>query len=73
MEGGAQATVMNLATYLETLGTVITKVFEWVVDALGVITSNPILLVPFGIMAVYTVIKVLKKIKIQKKIKKLIT
>ena len=62
MEGGAEATVMNLATYLETLGTVITKVFEWVVDALGVITSNPILLVPFGIMAVYTVIKVLKKI-----------
>lgn len=62
MEGTAQATVMNLATYLETLGTVITKVFEWVVDALGVITSNPILLVPFGIMAVYTVIKVLKKI-----------
>lgn len=62
MEGGAQATVMTLATYLETLGTVITKVFEWVVNALGVITSNPILLVPFGIMAVYTVIKVLKKI-----------
>ena len=42
MEGGAQATVMTLATYLETLGTVITKVFEWVVKALGVITSNPI-------------------------------
>lgn len=62
MESGAQATVMTLATYLETLGTVITKVFEWVVKALGVITSNPILLVPFGIMAVYTVIKVLKKI-----------
>lgn len=62
MEGGSQATVMTLATYLETLGTVITKVFEWVVKALGVITSNPILLVPFGIMAVYTVIKVLKKI-----------
>ena len=60
MESGAQATVMTLATYLETLGTVITKVFEWVVKALGVITSNPILLVPFGIMAVYTVIKVLK-------------
>lgn len=62
MESGAQATVMTLATYLDTLGTVITKVFEWVVKALGVITSNPILLVPFGIMAVYTVIKVLKKI-----------
>lgn len=62
MESGAQATVMTLATYLETLGTIITKVFEWVVDALKVITSNPILLVPFGIMAVYTVIKVLKKI-----------
>ena len=62
MESGAQATVMTLATYLETLGTIITQVFEWVVKALGVITSNPILLVPFGIMAVYTVIKVLKKI-----------
>ena len=62
MESGAQTTVMNLATYLETLGSIITKVFEWVVDALKVITSNPILLVPFGIMAVYTVIKVLKKI-----------
>lgn len=62
MESGAQATVMTLATYLETLGTIISKVFGWVVDALGVITSNPILLVPFGIMAVYTVIKVLKKI-----------
>ena len=53
MEGGAQATVMNLATYLETLGTVITKVFEWVVDALGVITSNPILLVPFPLLQKY--------------------
>ena len=62
MESGAQATVMTLATYLDTLGSIITKVFEWVVKALGVITSNPILLVPFGIMAVYTVIKVLKKI-----------
>lgn len=62
MESGAQATVMTLETYLGTLGTIITKVFEWVVKALGVITSNPILLVPFGILAVYTVIKVLKKI-----------
>ena len=62
MESGAQATVMTLATYLDTLGSIITKVFEWVVKALGVITSNPILLVPFGILAVYTVIKVLKKI-----------
>ena len=60
MEGGAQATVMTLATYLETLGTVITKVFEWVVKALGVITSNPIILVAFGILAVYTVIEVVK-------------
>ena len=62
MEGGGQETVMTLATYLDTLGSIITKVFEWVVKALGVITSNPILLVPFGILAVYTVIKVLKKI-----------
>lgn len=54
--------VMTLADYLTTLGTIITQVFTWVVDALGVITSNPILLVPFGVIAVYTVIKVLKSI-----------
>jgi hypothetical protein len=54
--------VMSLDTYLTTLGTIITKVFSWVVDALGVITGNPILLVPFGVIAVFTVIKVLKKI-----------
>lgn len=53
---------MTLATYLETLGTIITAVFEWVVQALDVITSNAILLVPFGIIAVMTTIKVLKKI-----------
>lgn len=57
-----EATVMTLATYLDTLGQIITKIFGWVVDALGVITSNPILLVPFGVIAVFTVIKVLKKI-----------
>ena len=61
MEGSSSA-VMTLAQYLETLGTIITQVFKWVVEALGVITSNPILLVPFGIIAVFTVIKVLKQI-----------
>ena len=55
-------TVMSLADYLSTLGTIITQFFTWVVDALGVITSNPILLVPFGVIAVFTVIKVLKSI-----------
>lgn len=58
----AETVVMTLAQYLETLGTIITAVFEWVVDALGVITSNPILLVPFGVIAVFTTIKVLKQI-----------
>lgn len=55
-------TAMTLATYLEKLGTIITAVFKWVVDALGVITTNEILLVPFGVIAVMTTIKVLKKI-----------
>lgn len=59
MEG---ATVMTLEQYLETLGSIITQILEWVVDALGVITSNPILLVPFGVIAVFTVIKILKQI-----------
>ena len=57
-----ETTVMTLETYLTTLGDVITAVFGWVVDALGTITSNPILLVPFGVIAVFTTIKVLKSI-----------
>lgn len=57
-----EATVMTLTEYLTTLGEIITEVFSWVVDALGVITSNPILLVPFGVIAVFTTIKVLKSI-----------
>lgn len=57
-----ESTVMTLDTYLETLGTIITAVTGWVVDFLGVITSNPILLVPFGVIAVFTTIKILKKI-----------
>ena len=53
---------MDLATYLSTLGTIITAVFGWCVQAMGVITQNHILLVPFGVIAVFTSIKVLKKI-----------
>lgn len=55
-------TTMTLETYLSTIGSIVTQFFSWVVDALGVITSNPILLVPFGAIAVYTVIKILKMI-----------
>jgi len=53
---------MSLDTYLTTLGQIITAVFGWCVQAMGVITQNPILLVPFGVIAVFTSIKVLKKI-----------
>lgn len=56
------ATPMTLSDYLSTLGTIITAVFGWCVQAMGVITQNPILLVPFGVIAVFTSIKVLKKI-----------
>lgn len=58
----SEVAVMGLTEYLSTLGTIISEVFKWVVDALGIITSNPILLVPFGVIAVFTTIKVLKKI-----------
>lgn len=62
LDAAGSTTVMTLTTYLETLGTIVTQVLNWVVQALGVITSNPILLVPFGVIAVFTVIKVLKTI-----------
>lgn len=55
-------TVMTLETYLTTLGTIISQLFNWVVDVLGIITSNPILLVPFGVIAAFTSVKLLKKI-----------
>lgn len=56
------AAVMDLSTYLTTLGQIVTAVTGWAVDFLEVMTSNPILLVPFGVIAVFTAIKVLKKI-----------
>ena len=56
------AAVMYLSTYLTTLGTIITAVTGWAVDFLEVLTTNSILLVPFGVIAVFTAIKVLKKI-----------
>lgn len=56
------AAVMDLTTYLTTLGQIITAVTGWAVDFLEVLTTNAILLVPFGVIAVFTAIKVLKKI-----------
>lgn len=56
------ADIMTLDTYLTTLGTIIKAVVGWAVDMLEVMTTNPILLVPFGVIAVFTSIKVLKKI-----------
>ena len=56
------AAVMDLPTYLDTLGTIVTQFITWTVKFLGVMTSNPIMLVPFGVIAVFTSIKVLKKI-----------
>lgn len=56
------ATAMDLATYLETLGTIVTQIINWAVQVLTTMTSNPIMLVPFGVIAVFTSIKVLKQI-----------
>ena len=52
---------MELSAYLTTLGTIVTQMITWAVDVLGVITSNPIMLVPFGSIALFTAIKVLKQ------------
>lgn len=54
--------VMTLDTYLSTLGSIVTQFMTWAVDVLSVMTSNPIMLVPFGAIAVFTAIKILKKI-----------
>lgn len=61
LEAGTPS-VMSLSDYLSTLGTIISKVIEWVVQVLTTITSNPILLVPFGVIAAMTAINILKKI-----------
>lgn len=57
-----ETVTMGLSTYLQTLGTIVSAVTGWAVKFLEVMTSNPILLVPFGVIAVFTAIKVLKKI-----------
>ena len=54
--------VMGLSDFLTTLGSIITAMIGWVVQVLSTITSNPILLVPFGVIATFTAIKILKKI-----------
>ena len=57
-----EVSVMSLSDYLTTLGSIITAMIGWVVQVLTTITSNPILLVPFGVIATFTAIKLLKKI-----------
>ncbi len=56
------AAAMDLTTYLSTLGTIVTQIINWAVQVLTTMTSNPIMLVPFGVIAVFTSIKVLKQI-----------
>lgn len=58
----AEATVMTLETFLTTITTIITQVTNWVVTMLGVITSNPILLLSCGVAMTATVIGFLKRI-----------
>ncbi len=53
---------MTLDVYLSTLGTIVTQVIAWAVQVLTTMTTNPIMLVPFGVIAVFTSIKVLKQI-----------
>lgn len=62
MMAEVENTVMSLSDYLSTIGTIVTKMIQWVVQVLTTITSNPILLVPFGVIATMTAIKILKKI-----------
>ena len=62
MMADVENTVMSLSDYLSTIGTIVTKMIQWVVQVLTTITSNPILLVPFGVIATMTAIKILKKI-----------
>ena len=62
MMAEVENTVMSLSDYLSTIGTIVTKMIQWVVQVLTTITSNPILLVPFGVVATMTAIKILKKI-----------
>lgn len=59
---GDVATPMDLSTYLSTLGTIVTQFMTWAVNVLTTMTSNPILLVPFGAVAVFTAIRILKQI-----------
>lgn len=57
-----ETTVMTLEVFIETLGTIITAVLGWVVDILGVITSNPILLFSCGVAMAATTIGFLRRI-----------
>lgn len=56
------AEAMTLETFLTTLGSIVTAFIGYAVDILGVITSNPILLVGIGVITTFTAIKLIKKI-----------
>jgi len=53
---------MTLEQFITTLGTIINAVIGWVVDLLGVITSNPILLFSCGVAMTATAIGFLRRI-----------
>lgn len=53
---------MTLEQFISTLGTIITAVCGWVVDMLGIITGNPILLFSCGVAMTATVIGFLRRI-----------
>lgn len=62
MEQAAVATSANLSSVLELLGTVSTFILGKVGDIVGVVMSNPLLLIPIGVVMLRTIISVFRSL-----------
>ena len=62
MESATVATSASVTAVLEILGTIAKFVLGLVSDIVAVVMANPLLLIPIGVVMLYTVIKVFRSL-----------
>ena len=56
------ATSADITSVLDVLGTVVTWLFGKIGDVVSIVMSNPLLLIPIGVIMAYTIIKVFRRL-----------
>lgn len=55
-------TTTSISSVLEMLGTVVTWLFSQIASVVSIVMSNPLLLIPIGVVMTYTIISVFKRL-----------